>query len=102
MEELEPRLLGSTCNPDELTVTQQEEVVHTNYRKVSLRENQCWASAGSACFLGRQDPDPLVRGTDPDPAFPFMKYRLKISILTQNFSKKLFFRPEDNVPAGKL
>jgi hypothetical protein len=34
MEELEPRLLGSTCNPDELTVTQQEEVVHTNYRKV--------------------------------------------------------------------
>jgi hypothetical protein len=34
MEQLEPRLLGSTCNPDELTVTQQEEVVHTNYRKV--------------------------------------------------------------------
>jgi hypothetical protein len=39
MEQLEPRLLGSTCNPDELTVTQQEEVVHTNYRKVSRREN---------------------------------------------------------------
>jgi hypothetical protein len=32
--DLEPRLLGSTCNPEELTVSQQEEV-HTNYRKVS-------------------------------------------------------------------
>ena len=30
-----PRLLGSTCHPEELTVSQQEEV-HTNYRKVSL------------------------------------------------------------------
>jgi hypothetical protein len=59
-------------------------------------------------FLGLPDPDPLIRGMDqaPDP-FPFLikvlsglKQCLENKILTQNFSKKLNFKTEDNVPAG--
>ncbi len=48
-------------------------------------------------FLGLQDPDPLVRGTDPDPSLLLikvlsgLKYCLQNKILTQNFSKKLNF-----------
>ncbi len=48
-------------------------------------------------FLGLLDPDPLVRGTDPDPA-PFSHKcveRTEImpanKILTQNLSKQLYF-----------
>jgi hypothetical protein len=46
-------------------------------------------------FLGLLDPDPLVRGTDPDPILPFPhkgvernEKCLQNKILTQNFIKK--------------
>jgi hypothetical protein len=48
-------------------------------------------------FLGLPDPDPLVKGTDPDPD-PFLikvlsglKYCLQNKIFTPNFSQKLNF-----------
>jgi hypothetical protein len=65
-------------------------------------------------FLGLPDPepDPLVKGMDPapDPApslilikvLNVLKDSLLNKILTQNFSKKLNFKTEDNVSAGKL
>jgi hypothetical protein len=40
--EVEPRLLGSTCHPEELTVGQQEEVHTNNYRKVTMFKKCFW------------------------------------------------------------
>jgi hypothetical protein len=46
-------------------------------------------------FLGLPDPDPLVRGTDPDPSLFTGVERTEIMLaklnLTQNFCKKLNF-----------
>jgi hypothetical protein len=44
-------------------------------------------------FLGLPDPDPLVRGMDPDPSLGVsgLKQCLQNKSLTQNFSKKLNF-----------
>jgi hypothetical protein len=43
-------------------------------------------------FMGLPNPDPLVRGTDPDPPFSYLlsglKNCLQNKISTQNFSKK--------------
>ncbi len=48
---------------------------------------------GIRMFLGRQDPDPLVRGTDPAPgSFLFLKYCLQNRILTQHSSRIDFLR----------
>ncbi len=50
------------------------------------------------------DPDPSVRGTDPDPAPDsslFLKNASKQD-LKQNFSKNLIFNTKENVPVGKL
>jgi hypothetical protein len=42
-------------------------------------EEQCCGagSDGSICFWGLMDPDPLVRGTDPDSDLSSSKYRIK-------------------------
>jgi hypothetical protein len=42
-------------------------------------------------FLGLPDPDPLVRGTDPNP-YPSISYKdVQRTEITQNFSKNLNF-----------
>ncbi len=66
-------------------------------------------------FSGLPDPEPdlLVRGTDPAPApdpslFSYiivlsgLKQCLENKILKQNFSQKLIFQTEDDVPVGRL
>ena len=70
-------------------------------------------------FLALPDPDPLVRGTGSrsisqrygagSESSPFLlevlsglKECLQKKSLTQNFSKKLNFKAEDNVPVGKF
>jgi hypothetical protein len=52
-------------------------------------------------FLGLQDPDPLVRGTDPDPSL-FWNYACKIGFEHKILAKNLIFETEHNVLAGKL
>jgi hypothetical protein len=47
----------------------------------SLNFMQCCGS-GSVCFLGILDPDPLVRGTDPDPSVIKQKWLEKTLIPT--------------------
>jgi hypothetical protein len=44
----------------------------THLRYMLLK--QCWGSgSGSACFWGLQEPDPLVRGSYPDPSLFLIK-----------------------------
>ncbi len=52
-------------------------------------------------FLGLQDPDPLVRGTDLDPSF-FWNNACKIGFYKKIFAKNFVFKTEDNVIMGKL
>ncbi len=55
-------------------------------------------------LLDLLDPDPLVRGTDLDRLLilPFYEIMPENRFLTQNFSKNLIFKTENNVPGGKL
>jgi hypothetical protein len=61
-------------------------------------------------FLGLQDPDPLSEVRIRIRILPFSHKDVerteimlaKCRILTHIFSKKLNFKTEDNVPAGKL
>jgi hypothetical protein len=40
-----------------------------------MHTNQCWdPDPEDRMFLGLLDPDPLVRGTDPDPSIIKKKY----------------------------
>ncbi len=69
----------------------------------AISDNQCWGSGlrRIRMVLGLPDPDPLVRGTDPDPAtdhslFPLMCWAdwnnaWQNRTLTKKFSKKLNF-----------
>ncbi len=49
-------------------------------------------------FLGLSDPDPLVRGMDPDPDPPFSHKgveRTEVMLTKKNFNKKLIFKAVD-------
>jgi hypothetical protein len=57
-------------------------------------------------FLGLPDPnpDPLARGTDPDPSL-FSKNvlgGLKLCLQNKILAKNKIFQTEDDVPVGKL
>ncbi len=45
-------------------------------------------------FLGLPDPDPLVRGTDPDPD-PFLVERTETMLAKLNFYTKIIFTAVD-------
>jgi hypothetical protein len=57
-------------------------------------------------FLGLPDPDPLVRGMDPAPNLdPFLfsqSDRTEIKFEHKILAKKLIFKTEHNMPAGKF